>query len=270
MEIYLSFAQNFEDIILYNMLKNVPSKDVRWIDVGANDPINISVTKFFSIRGGYGINIEPQVKYQESYKSDRPNDISLCVGIGEKRGELSLYGEGTGASFDKSNEQRDRSCTIVPILTLKDICTEYCTKENGFENVHIMKIDVEGWEYQCLLGMDFNIIKPWIIVMETDENSYKNWEYILTDNGYVLLGDDGVNRYYLYKDIRNRVDEYKSRQEIIDEYEIINYQEAKKAILFWRRKRKKINWLKQRFLALYFKEYMKPIRVLYRSFKRKE
>lgn len=52
MEYLLIFSQDDEDLILYHALKNI--NKVRWIDVGANDPINASVTKFFSLRGVWG------------------------------------------------------------------------------------------------------------------------------------------------------------------------------------------------------------------------
>ncbi len=52
MEFILSFSHEneMEDMILYNALHDV--QKVFWIDVGANDPVFHSVTKFFSIRGG--------------------------------------------------------------------------------------------------------------------------------------------------------------------------------------------------------------------------
>lgn len=52
MEYLLSFSheKNMEDIILYHVLK--PETNIFWIDVGANDPVFDSVTKFFSVRGG--------------------------------------------------------------------------------------------------------------------------------------------------------------------------------------------------------------------------
>lgn len=52
MEYLLSFSheKTMEDIILYHVLK--PETNIFWIDVGANDPVFDSVTKFFSVRGG--------------------------------------------------------------------------------------------------------------------------------------------------------------------------------------------------------------------------
>ena len=50
MEYLLSFSheKNMEDVILYHALKR---KDIFWIDVGANDPVFSSVSKFFSTGG---------------------------------------------------------------------------------------------------------------------------------------------------------------------------------------------------------------------------
>ena len=50
MEYLISFSSEKEDIILYHVLHDVAN--VFWIDVGANEPIENSVTRFFSIRGG--------------------------------------------------------------------------------------------------------------------------------------------------------------------------------------------------------------------------
>ena len=41
----ISYAQNFEDVILWRALKHVEAG--RYIDIGANDPEKDSVTKVF-------------------------------------------------------------------------------------------------------------------------------------------------------------------------------------------------------------------------------
>lgn len=53
----ISFAQNGEDIRLLRAFIEQPTGF--WVDVGANHPINDSVTKLFSLRGWRGINVEP-------------------------------------------------------------------------------------------------------------------------------------------------------------------------------------------------------------------
>ena len=54
---FISYAQNFEDVILWRAFKNL--QNGFYVDVGANDPINDSVTQAFYEKGWRGINIEP-------------------------------------------------------------------------------------------------------------------------------------------------------------------------------------------------------------------
>ena len=121
------------------------------------------------------------------------------MGISDKEGYINIYGEGTGASMDKGNALiKDTSPVIVPVETLENICNRYCKKNH---DIHFMKIDVEGWEKQCLVGMNFADYRPWIVCMEasrpdTGEPAYFEWENLLFDNGYVLAYDGKMNRYY--------------------------------------------------------------------------
>src|SRR5215471_4191225 len=72
---FLSYAQNFEDVVLFRALKEVERGF--YIDVGAHDPTNCTVTKAFYERGWHGINIEPVEEWFEKLVADRPNDINL-------------------------------------------------------------------------------------------------------------------------------------------------------------------------------------------------
>lgn len=79
----ISYAQNFEDVILWRVLMDV--KDGFYIDVGANDPIEMSVTKWFYDQGWHGINMEPSEEYFRKICKARPRDINLQQGAGKKR-----------------------------------------------------------------------------------------------------------------------------------------------------------------------------------------
>ena len=85
---YESYAQELEDIILYVALQDVD--EGFYIDIGANDPIEISVTKFFYDRGWSGINVEPLRSKCALLENERPRDINLCIGISDRRGETAL------------------------------------------------------------------------------------------------------------------------------------------------------------------------------------
>lgn len=87
-----SYAQLLEDVILYCALKDVEKGF--YIDVGANDPTNDSVTKFFYDRGWHGINIEPLPDRCALLAEKRPRDINLCVGLGSEHGKLDIFPNG--------------------------------------------------------------------------------------------------------------------------------------------------------------------------------
>ncbi|MBR3622824.1 MAG: FkbM family methyltransferase [Selenomonadaceae bacterium] len=116
-----SYAQELEDLILFSALRNVEKGF--YIDVGANDPTNISVTRFFYNRGWNGINIEPQPAIVKILEEERPRDINLCCGIGKERGKLKLYGNGTGASFSEEvkNNRNLSDENEVDVFTLSEI-----------------------------------------------------------------------------------------------------------------------------------------------------
>ena len=200
-----SYAQELEDLIIYSVLRDV--ENGFYIDVGANDPTDISVTKFFYDRGWHGINIEPLSDKCLLLEEMRPRDINLCVGLGNKRGYMDLYEHGTGSTFLSSvAEMRNFSDVMIPkklILTMSDIYNKYLSP--GI-NVHFCKIDVEGYEKAVLEGInDWDTFRPWIFVIEstvpgTDIPCHEGWEPILLENDYQLAFKFGINRYYL--DIR--------------------------------------------------------------------
>jgi len=64
----ISYAQNFEDVMLARVFHG--RKNGFYVDVGAADPINLSVTKWFYDLGWSGINVEPNRKLFERLAAD--------------------------------------------------------------------------------------------------------------------------------------------------------------------------------------------------------
>ena len=85
----LSYSQNFEDVLLWRALRDVPAGF--YIDVGANDPELHSVTKLFYDAGWHGINIEPMPSYLQPFLDQRPRDINLSCAAGAAAGEITLF-----------------------------------------------------------------------------------------------------------------------------------------------------------------------------------
>lgn len=200
----VSYAQNFEDIMLWRALKSV--ENGFYVDVGANDPDHMSVTKLFYERGWRGINIDPIPQWFDKLEAVRTRDINLQVGASDTNGELLIYEfTDTGLStFDKEAAERnhsDHGFSYTTRTVATERLTEICTRHHEGP-IHFLKIDVEGSEESVLSGLDLKLIRPWILVIEStlplsQVESHLKWEHQLLAAGYECVYFDGLNRFYL-------------------------------------------------------------------------
>ena len=86
---FISYSQNREDVVLHRVFSNKPRGF--YIDVGANDPMDASVTKGLYELGWQGINIEPVQSVFERLQADRPRDVNLNVGISNCSKTISFF-----------------------------------------------------------------------------------------------------------------------------------------------------------------------------------
>ncbi len=206
---FVSYAQNYEDVALYRALKHISHGF--YVDVGAEDPEVDSVTKAFYERGWRGINIEPAENGFRKLCADRPEDVNLNVAAGADSGSLMFFEIADHACLSTAveriaNEHRERGYAVhersVPVLPLSEILNEHLKTEINF-----LKIDVEGYEYETLYGLDLSIFRPWIILVESIApgslvDSYEPWETLLLKNGYEYCSFDRINRFYVAKEHR--------------------------------------------------------------------
>ena len=74
---FVSYAQNFEDVMLHRALRHVTKGF--YIDIGADHPTDLSVTKAFYERHWRGINVEPLASSHAHFVRERPGDVPLLV-----------------------------------------------------------------------------------------------------------------------------------------------------------------------------------------------
>ncbi|MDR0591049.1 MAG: FkbM family methyltransferase [Candidatus Nomurabacteria bacterium] len=194
----ISYAQNREDILLDGILKDVDKGF--YIDVGANHPIELSVTKLFYDKGWHGINIEPIAESHSLFMAARPRDVNLNIALSDKPGEAKLryYPDGNGVSTisvrqqDKLGTSRVYEDRLVEIDMLASVMKKHASK-----TVHFLKIDVEGLEPEVLKGNDWTLYRPWVVCIESIHDEHDKICEIMSDNKYILLFDDGINKYFL-------------------------------------------------------------------------
>ena len=202
-EAIISYAQTREDVLLWRALHTVHRGF--YVDVGAHDPTDLSVTRAFYDLGWRGINVEPNPYYAEKLRNERPRDVTLEVALGHSPGAAAFYEFGdTGLSTlvkEIADEHMAAGFTAtqrrVPITTLAAVLDDL-----GDQEVHFLKIDVEGYERQVLRGTDFAKVRPWIVLIEavrpmTSIPSFMAWEPILLEAGYEFVYFDGLNRFYV-------------------------------------------------------------------------
>jgi FkbM family methyltransferase len=201
---FVSYSQNFEDVILWRSLKDI--EEGFYIDVGANDPELDSVTKAFYDRGWSGINIEPVEYWFKRLNHLRPRDINLKVAAGNFEGEIEMtevVGTGLSTSVQSIADQHSKSNKmdtrriVVNVKPLDMILNEYPKKD-----IHFLKIDVEGSEEAVINGINLKKFRPWIILVEatkprSQELNYESWEDRILSSDYKFVYFDGLNRFYV-------------------------------------------------------------------------
>lgn len=194
-----SYLKDMEDVILYDVLYN--EKEIFYIDIGSNDPVEGSVTKLlYDVKNAHGINVEPQKRLIELTNRERPRDINLQFGVGDKKERKKLFLQDAQSTLVSDNVTREGCLTeIIDIITLEQICNDYLPAN---QKISFLKIDVEGYEKEVLLGGDFKKYRPEIILIESTKPdtlnyNFENWESILFQNHYHFVYEHGVNRYYV-------------------------------------------------------------------------
>ncbi|WP_169747558.1 FkbM family methyltransferase [Belnapia moabensis] len=227
---FISYAQNFEDVILRRVFRDVEAGF--YVDVGAWDPVSHSVTKAFYDAGWRGINIEPGPMFT-ALAAARPRDINLHLAVSDRSGRMRLHvhraGDrvlGTSTLYDGplpdlSGTLVTKEDTEVEVLPLVQVLDHHA----GDRHIHFLKIDAEGAEAAIIRGADWRRHRPEVVVIEatrpnTQDRTQAEWEPLLTDNGYRLVLFDGLNAWYLREESSARAEAFWLPPNIFDDFRV--------------------------------------------------
>lgn len=200
---FVSYAQNFEDVLLWRVLKHVDGGF--YIDIGAQDPVVDSVSLAFYEHGWRGVHVEPTTQYAKKLREARPGETVMQVAVGSNAGSLTFFEfRDTGLStadpaIARQHREHGFECveTHTPVISLDELLDQHASRP-----VHWLKLDVEGLEKSVLESWQHSVVRPWILVIEstlplTQEPNHEQWEPLVLAKGYEFAYFDGLNRFYV-------------------------------------------------------------------------
>jgi FkbM family methyltransferase len=200
----VSYSQNAEDVRLWRVFGEADSG--LYVDVGAGNPTEYSVTKVFYDRGWSGINVEPGPAFPE-LAAARSRDVNLNIAVALEEGTRDFWvssphsGISTfypEAMLDALPEGFLYQKVSVDCVPLRRILEDHL---NG-RAIDFMSVDVEGAEAEVIRSIDFKATRPTVLVVEaiaplTREPTHEDWEPLVLGADYAFAAFDGINRFYV-------------------------------------------------------------------------
>ena len=158
----LSYAQNFEDVILWRALRGI--QHGCYLDIGAQHPLLDSVSRLFYEAGWRGVHVEAHPHFASQLRADRPDETVIEAAVTDAPGVIEFFDVARGGlstgNADVARAHRAAGLAvatmIVPGITLAAIFNSI-----GPRDIHWMKIDVEGMEAKVVDGWGEAAARSW-------------------------------------------------------------------------------------------------------------
>lgn len=237
------YSQSKQDELLEkNVFKNY--KHGIFVDVGANDGININNTYYFEKNHNWtGLNVEPIPETFKKLVENRPKCINLNCAVSNVDGEVDFvmntgYTEmisGIKNNYDqrhferlmRENQQMGSTTTIVKVPSKR---LETIFDDHNIRYVNYLSIDVEGAEFDVIKSINFD--KVFIDVIGF-ENNYedtsvpivkyledKNYTTIIKYSDILMINRDSV---FFKLNVIEQEKLKEQEKETINQIQIINY-----------------------------------------------
>lgn len=188
-----------------------------FIEAGANDGLRQSNTLLYEREMGWrGLLVEPNETLIESIKNNRPNCVvENCALVSfDYRSKHVVWSDGPCLLGNKDSlcgmtiDPDGISPGAIPDMTCRSeyegkrqVPTHTITsllKKHNITEVDFFSLDVEGYEYSVLDGLDFSYLRPTYILVEVNEN-FDRMKTYMEEKEYTFLEQLSCHD-YLFKD----------------------------------------------------------------------
>ncbi|MBI4437477.1 FkbM family methyltransferase [Candidatus Uhrbacteria bacterium] len=182
------YSQNGEDGVIEFLLKKMPTLPRYLIDIGANDGVESSNSRWLIEKYGFdGLLIEPYPPAFENLKNLYQNQVGMtlsnqAVGATSHQGAINWHGHFQSLP--------------TPIRQVNEVL-EQAPQEIGF-----LSIDVDGQDNEVLQSIDWKRHRPWFVIAEIDSSAPNHLQAqtdIMDQAGYQPFLHIG-NVFYVRKD----------------------------------------------------------------------
>jgi FkbM family methyltransferase len=203
----MSFSQYGEDLLLAVTL--LPTRQGRYVDVGAYHPWRASNTYKLYLRGWSGLTIEPNPHVAPLFRKMRPRDTHVVSGVAARPAQLRYYlfddSKLNTFSEAQANVYINSGFKIIGELQLPCRPLQDILDEHGVDRLDLLSIDCEGHDRDALESLDFSRCRPTAILVE-DYDAFEKLkkgegrssiEEMLRGRGYVATGQAMYSTLYV-------------------------------------------------------------------------
>lgn len=192
-----SYAQSKEDLLIWDFFARKP--EGFFVEVGANDPENLSQTRLLEEQGWRGILVEPLPDCCDRLRRvrSRAKVFQLACGSPAQRGRARFR---VAAAGDRSSladcENYDPTVQFTRLIDVEIRTLDDLLAQEGHPRVDFVSIDVEGAELSVLQGFDLDRHQPALLLVEDYVYTLAVHRH-LTGHGYKLVRRTGSNNWYV-------------------------------------------------------------------------
>lgn len=210
----VSYSQTGEDIIIDFIFGQLGILQPTFLDIGAHHPFFINNTFFFSKKGCYGVNIEPDPFLIKAFEEYRPLDKNLNVGVGYAKNiqeaDFYIMSSKTLNTFSKEEAERYQGYGTYKIEDIFKVslvpCNQIIDEYFGSKAPNFITIDVEGLDFEILRSFNFDRFRPEVFCIETltyteDKSEKKLIDIInyVCSKDYMVFADTYINTIFVEK-----------------------------------------------------------------------